>query len=71
MKLCCSFIDSHQIKQVGDSVCLILLTPLATVSAYLCSSGASYYAKQGQVAEAVSSKVENIPSVYQLSAGGS
>jgi len=37
---------------VGDSVCLMLLTPLATVSAYLCSSGASYYAKQGQVAEA-------------------
>jgi len=37
---------------VGDSVCLVLLTPLATVSAYLCSSGASYYAKQGQVAEA-------------------
>ena len=47
-------------NQVGDSVCLVLLTPLATVSAYLCSSGASYYAKQGQVAEAVSTKI--IPS---------
>ena len=51
----------HPVNQVGDSVCLVLLTPLATVSAYLCSSGASYYANQGQVAEAVSSKT--IPSV--------
>ena len=51
---------SHPTNQVGDSVCLVLLTPLATVSAYLCSSGASYYAKQGQVAEAESSKI--IPS---------
>ena len=46
-------IDS-EINQVGDSVCLMLLTPLATLSAYLCYSGASYYVKQGQVAEAVS-----------------
>ena len=58
MELFCSgdvlkprLIYSHQ---VGDSVCLMILTPLATVSAYLCGSGASYYAKQGQVAEAVS-----------------
>ena len=78
MKLVCSggvVIDSHQKNQEGDSVCLMLLTPLATVSAYLCSSGASYYAEQGQVAEAVSN-TEIIPlfinsATLRLTAGGS
>ena len=56
---------SDKINKVGDSVCLMLLTPLATVSAYLCSSGASYYAKQGQVAEAVSKmKIFHVKVVY-------
>ena len=49
-----NFVDCCSPSQVGDSVCLLLLTPLATVSAYLCGSGANYYIKQGQVAEAVS-----------------
>jgi len=36
----------------GDLACLVLLTPLASVSAFLCTSGASIYASQGQVVEA-------------------
>jgi len=37
---------------VGDLVCLVLLTPLAVVSAFLCTTGARYYTAQGQAAEA-------------------
>ena len=40
--------------------CLVLLTPLASVSAFLCTSGASIYASQGQVVEAVSEHLHRI-----------
>ena len=40
--------------------CLVLLTPLASVSAFLCTSGASIYASRGQVVEAVSEHLHRI-----------
>ena len=36
-------VGDDQRNLVGDTVCFILLTPLTTISAYLCASGASYY----------------------------
>ena len=49
--------------QAGDLACLVLLTPLASVSAFLCTSGASTYASQGQVVEAVSEHLHRIGQV--------
>ena len=49
--------------QAGDFACLVLLTPLASVSAFLCTSGASIYASQGQVMEAVSEHLHRIRQV--------
>ncbi len=33
---------------IGDFVCLLLLTPLATVSCWLCLAGAVHYAEIGR-----------------------
>ena len=34
----------------GDAICFLLLTPLAALSVFLCSSGADYYSRQGRAA---------------------
>ncbi len=39
--------QDDQRNMIGDIVCFVLLTPLATISAYLCASGASYYLEVG------------------------
>ena len=36
-------VGDDQRNLLGDTVCFLLLTPLTTISAYLCASGASYY----------------------------
>ena len=36
-------VGDDQRNLMGDTVCFLLLTPLTTISAYLCASGASYY----------------------------
>ena len=36
-------VGDDQRNLMGDTVCFMLLTPLTTISAYLCASGASYY----------------------------
>lgn len=46
-------VGDDQRNLVGDTVCFILLTPLTTISAYLCASGASYYFHQIKKSEAV------------------
>jgi len=46
-------VGDDQRNLVGDTVCFILLTPLTTISAYLCASGASYYLHQIKKSEAV------------------
>ena len=38
-------VGDDQRNLVGDTVCFLLLTPLTTISAYLCASGAVYYMK--------------------------
>ena len=38
-------VGEDQRNLVGDTVCFLLLTPLTTISAYLCASGAVYYMK--------------------------
>ena len=37
---------------MSDFVCLLLLTPLTVVSAFMCSSGAVFYIKHDKIAEA-------------------
>ena len=37
---------------MSDFVCLLLLTPLTVVSAFMCSSGAVFYIKHNKIAEA-------------------
>jgi len=46
-------VGDDQRNLMGDAVCFILLTPLTTISAYLCASGASYYLHQIKKSEAV------------------
>ena len=36
-------VGDDQRNLLGDSVCFLLLTPLTTISAYLCASGAMFY----------------------------
>ena len=36
--------DDHR-NLVGDTICFLLLTPLAGISTFLCASGAAYYFK--------------------------
>jgi len=38
-------VGDDQRNLLGDTVCFILLTPLTTISAYLCASGAMFYLK--------------------------
>ena len=33
---------------IGDAVCFVVLTPLTTVSSYLCVVGANHYAHRGR-----------------------
>jgi hypothetical protein len=46
-------VGDDQRNLMGDTVCFLLLTPLTTISAYLCASGASYYFQQIKKSEAV------------------
>merc|ERR1711874_943128 len=46
-------VGDDQRNLLGDTVCFLLLTPLTTISAYLCASGASYYFHQIKKSEAV------------------
>jgi len=46
-------VGDDQRNLVGDTICFMLLTPLTTISAYLCASGASYYFHQIKKSEAV------------------
>jgi len=46
-------VGDDQRNLMGDLVCFMLLTPLTTISAYLCASGASYYLHQIKKSEAV------------------
>jgi len=46
-------VGDDQRNLMGDLVCFMLLTPLTTISAYLCASGASYYFHQIKKSEAV------------------
>ena len=36
-------VGDDQRNLLGDTVCFLLLTPLTTISAYLCASGAVFY----------------------------
>jgi len=38
-------VGDDQRNLLGDSVCFLLLTPLTTISSYLCASGAAFYFK--------------------------
>ena len=38
-------VGDDQRNLLGDTVCFVLLTPLTTISAYLCASGAMFYLK--------------------------
>ena len=42
-------VGDDQRNLLGDSVCFLLLTPLTTISSYLCASGAAFYFKVCQV----------------------
>jgi len=41
--LCEPAVGDDQRNLVGDGICFVFLTPLATLSAYLCASGAVFY----------------------------
>ena len=36
-------VGDDQRNLLGDTICFLLLTPLTTISAYLCASGAVFY----------------------------
>jgi len=46
-------VGDDQRNLMGDFVCFLLLTPLAGVSVFLCTSGAIYYIEQAKQSEAV------------------
>jgi len=51
--LCEPAVGDDQRNLVGDGICFVFLTPLATLSAYLCASGAVFYFEQNKTSEAV------------------
>jgi len=44
--LCAPTVQDDQRNLVGDMICFLLLTPLATISTYLCASGATFYLQE-------------------------
>jgi len=46
-------VGDDQRNLLGDTVCFLLLTPLTSISAYLCASGAVFYMQQIKKSEAV------------------